>query len=182
MQETLIWFRDLEDSLEGSMATHSSILAWRILMDRGAWWAAVHESQRIGHDWVTRRAHIHTHTYIYIYLFHIIFHCGLSRILNIVPCMCVNFQCNRWWLALGLLLASHLSPSLSTTTTSCFVLSSWHFSLSLLWDMPSTSLENDSACPYRIFVSTTAHGGFSSSECCLFFFFFFRWLIYFWLC
>jgi len=24
------------------MGTHSSILAWRILMDRGAWWAAVH--------------------------------------------------------------------------------------------------------------------------------------------
>ena len=29
-------------SLEESMATHSSILAWRILMDRGAWWATVH--------------------------------------------------------------------------------------------------------------------------------------------
>ena len=28
-----------EDSLEKSMATHSSILAWRIPMDRGAWWA-----------------------------------------------------------------------------------------------------------------------------------------------
>ena len=24
------------------MATHCSILAWRIPMDRGAWWAAVH--------------------------------------------------------------------------------------------------------------------------------------------
>ena len=24
------------------MATHSSILAWKNLMDRGAWWAAVH--------------------------------------------------------------------------------------------------------------------------------------------
>ena len=24
------------------MATHSSIFAWRIPMDRGAWWAAVH--------------------------------------------------------------------------------------------------------------------------------------------
>ena len=24
------------------MATHSSILAWRILMDRGSWWATVH--------------------------------------------------------------------------------------------------------------------------------------------
>ena len=29
-------------SLEGGMATHSSILAWRIPMDRGAWQAAVH--------------------------------------------------------------------------------------------------------------------------------------------
>ena len=28
-------------SLEESMATHSSILAWRIPMDRGTWWATV---------------------------------------------------------------------------------------------------------------------------------------------
>ena len=32
----------LERSLEKGMATHSSILAWRILMDRGAWRATVH--------------------------------------------------------------------------------------------------------------------------------------------
>ena len=31
-----------EDSLEKEMATHSSVLAWRIPMDRGAWRAAVH--------------------------------------------------------------------------------------------------------------------------------------------
>ena len=31
----------LEDPLENGMATHSSILAWRIPMDRGAWWATV---------------------------------------------------------------------------------------------------------------------------------------------
>ena len=31
-----------EDPLEEGMATHSSILAWRILMDRGAWWATVY--------------------------------------------------------------------------------------------------------------------------------------------
>ena len=31
-----------EDPLELEMATHSSILAWKILMDRGAWWAAVY--------------------------------------------------------------------------------------------------------------------------------------------
>ena len=32
----------LEDPLEEGMATYSSILAWRIPMDRGAWWATVH--------------------------------------------------------------------------------------------------------------------------------------------
>ena len=30
------------DPLEEGMATHSSILAWRIPTDRGAWWATVH--------------------------------------------------------------------------------------------------------------------------------------------
>ena len=32
----------LEISLEGGMATHSSVLAWRIPMDREAWRAIVH--------------------------------------------------------------------------------------------------------------------------------------------
>ena len=32
----------LEDPLEEGMATHSSILAWRISMDRGDWQATVH--------------------------------------------------------------------------------------------------------------------------------------------
>ena len=31
-----------EDFLEENMATHSSILAWGIPLDRGAWWATVH--------------------------------------------------------------------------------------------------------------------------------------------
>ena len=31
-----------EDALEDGMATHSSILAWRISMDGGAWQAIVH--------------------------------------------------------------------------------------------------------------------------------------------
>ena len=32
----------LEDPLEEGMTTHSSILAWRISMDRGAWRVTVH--------------------------------------------------------------------------------------------------------------------------------------------
>ena len=34
--------------LEKGMATHSSILPWRIPMDRGAWWAAVHGVAKSG--------------------------------------------------------------------------------------------------------------------------------------
>ena len=42
MQET--WVRSLgwENPLEEATATHSSILAWRITMDRGAWQATIH--------------------------------------------------------------------------------------------------------------------------------------------
>ena len=38
------WAQSLgwEDPLEEGLVNHSSILAWRILMDRGAWWATVH--------------------------------------------------------------------------------------------------------------------------------------------
>ena len=38
------WVRSLgwEDPLEEGTASHSSILAWRMPMDRGAWWAIVH--------------------------------------------------------------------------------------------------------------------------------------------
>ena len=38
------WVRSLgwEDPLEEGLATHPSILAWRISMDRGAWSATVH--------------------------------------------------------------------------------------------------------------------------------------------
>ena len=42
MRETWVRSMGWEDPLEESMATHSSILAWRIPMDRGARLAAVH--------------------------------------------------------------------------------------------------------------------------------------------
>src|SRR5574338_585392 len=42
MWETWVQSLGWEDPLEEDMATHSSIPAWRIPMDRGAWWATVH--------------------------------------------------------------------------------------------------------------------------------------------
>ena len=42
MQETSVQSLGWEDLLEEGMATHSSILAWRIPRDRGAWLATIH--------------------------------------------------------------------------------------------------------------------------------------------
>ena len=42
VRETWVRFLGREDPLEEGMATHSSILAWRVRMDRGAWQALVH--------------------------------------------------------------------------------------------------------------------------------------------
>ena len=42
MRDTLVRSLGWEDPLEEGMATHSSVLAWRIPMDQRAWWAAVH--------------------------------------------------------------------------------------------------------------------------------------------
>ena len=42
MQDTWIQILGWENPLEEGMATHSSILAWRIPLDRGAWWATDH--------------------------------------------------------------------------------------------------------------------------------------------
>ena len=43
MRETWVRSLDWEDALQEGMATHSSILARRIPMDRGAWQATVRE-------------------------------------------------------------------------------------------------------------------------------------------
>ena len=42
MRETWVQSLGWEDLLEEVMANHSSILAWRIPMDRGAWTDTVH--------------------------------------------------------------------------------------------------------------------------------------------
>ena len=44
--KSLVW----KDPLKEGMATHFSILAWRILMDRGVWWAKSTGSQRVRHE------------------------------------------------------------------------------------------------------------------------------------
>ena len=40
------------------MATHSSILAWRMSVDRGAWQATVHG---VAKSWTKKQLNVHTH-------------------------------------------------------------------------------------------------------------------------
>ena len=42
MRETWVQSLGWEDPPEEGMATHSSILAWEIPMDKGVWWATIH--------------------------------------------------------------------------------------------------------------------------------------------
>ena len=52
------WVRSLgwEDPLEEGVATHSSILAWRIPWTEGPHELQSMGSQRVGHDWVTKHS------------------------------------------------------------------------------------------------------------------------------
>ena len=53
MQETRVWSLGKEDPLEKGMATHSSILAWRIPWTEGPGRPQSVGSQRVGHDCAT---------------------------------------------------------------------------------------------------------------------------------
>ena len=52
MQETRVWSLGWEDPLEKEIATHSSILAWRIPWTEEPGGLQSTGSQRVGHDWV----------------------------------------------------------------------------------------------------------------------------------
>ena len=66
IRETWVQSLGWEDPLEEGMATHSSILAWRIPMDRGAWQAAVHRVTK-SRTWLSNQACIHMLVYVSIY-------------------------------------------------------------------------------------------------------------------
>ena len=57
MQEAQVQSPGQEDALEKGMTTYSSILAWGIPMDGGAWWVTVH---RVAKDSVTTEVTYHT--------------------------------------------------------------------------------------------------------------------------
>ena len=61
MQETRVRFLGWEVPLEKGMASHSSILAWRIPWTEKPGGLQSMGSQRVGHDWATNTHITHTH-------------------------------------------------------------------------------------------------------------------------
>ena len=57
--EAWLTFLDWEDPLEEGIAIHSSILAWRIPVDRGPWRAIVHGVAEL--DMTEQLKHVRTH-------------------------------------------------------------------------------------------------------------------------
>ena len=62
MQETWVWSLGWQDPPENGMATHSSVLAWRIPWTEEPGDLQAMGSQRVRHGWVTH-THTHTHTH-----------------------------------------------------------------------------------------------------------------------
>ena len=68
MQETQVWSLGWKDLLEEEMATHSSILTWRIPWTEEPGRLQCMGSQRIGHDcsdWAHTHTYVYTRTYMY---------------------------------------------------------------------------------------------------------------------
>ena len=57
MRETRIWYLFQEDPMEKEMATHSSILAWKIPWTEEPGRLQSMGSKRVGHDWATSLLH-----------------------------------------------------------------------------------------------------------------------------
>ena len=89
MQEMRVWSLGQEEPLEEEMATHSSILAWKIPCTEEPGGLQSMGSQRVRHNWacacasagmhMRARAHTHTHTHFQVFQHHLLFHiaCGI---------------------------------------------------------------------------------------------------------
>ena len=78
MQETQVWSLGQEDLLEKTMANHFSTLAWQIpWTEKPGGLYSPWGHQRVGHDWVTKRAHTHIFPWLLLVL------CRISPLLDI---------------------------------------------------------------------------------------------------
>ena len=107
--ETQVWFLGWEDPLEKWMATHSSILAWRIPWIEEPGRLQLMGLQRVGLDWMTNITIPTVDTYTIILYYIILYYIILYYILDLsplsgmymmisYPCLCIAFLFSLWCL------------------------------------------------------------------------------------
>ena len=90
-----VWIRSLgwEDPLEEGMATHSSILAWKIPWTEEPGGLQSTGLQRVGHDWTTEHAYHFPQFYIYVLVYDICF--SLPDLLHLYDRLWVHLHLYR---------------------------------------------------------------------------------------
>ena len=163
MQETWVQSLGWEDSLEEGMATHSSILARRVPMDKGVWRAVVHGVAESRHDWVTKNTH--TGTGIVYSTLHGLFYLVLPIDLRVGPVFSFYFtkketKSLRGWVSCPLSQSQlavggdlNLGPDciaflVSWAGQTCDILSGWH----AWWE------SEDKATGWHLGQQSKAHG------------------------
>ena len=92
LQETGVWSLGWEDPLEKGMATHPSILAWRIPMDREAWQMGYNGVAKSRTPWTTL-------TLVYLTLFIIIIVKEVEYSIQLMYCHILHCSpCSYCWI------------------------------------------------------------------------------------
>ena len=89
------------------IATHCSILAWRIPGDWGVWWATVHGVATVRHDWMTKYTKNNNIWWIFLFfLLELLYNIALvSAVQKHDSAICINISPPSW---------TSLSPPLFT--------------------------------------------------------------------
>ena len=135
MWETWVWSLGWQDSLEKGMATHSSILAWRIPVVEETGGIQSTGLQRAGHDWATK------YTYMYI-----LYMCVDSRGRCIMATGCSLYLCVFENFISSVQSLSHVqlfvTPWTAARQVSLSITNAWNLPkfMSILSVMPSSHL------------------------------------------
>ena len=113
MLETWVQSLGQENLLEKEMATHSSILAWRIPWTEEPGGLQSTGSQRVGHDWVTSHflSHTHTHTHTHLH----------NSTESLPVFLCLLFCSRKYFLLVEAIFFSYCSLAANVTASDFFI-------------------------------------------------------------
>ena len=135
MRET--WVRSLgrEDALEKEMATHSSVLAWKILWAEEPGWLLSIQSQRVGHKWMTSLS-LMILLYTCLHLTKLIYRASFGT--SVLNCLSLSLLSNSAEMSVFRHMLSYFSIKSLQNHTSGYYISTFNFHYYPHWTMVTT--------------------------------------------